>query len=117
MTLYRDPTIRFGGEEVGGIRISHMSGITRTLRVSLMETKGKRKPYQVEPLPDDSPAPSGRDWLLDIASAATVDELHAIYSDGLPREHWAAMSARKADLESAQAAEGEASEWARPRAA
>src|SRR4051812_43789846 len=27
LTLYRDPTIQFGGKAVGGIRISHMSDI------------------------------------------------------------------------------------------
>src|SRR6059058_2971210 len=25
MTLYRDPDVRFGGQDVGGIRVSHMS--------------------------------------------------------------------------------------------
>lgn len=55
MTLYRDPDVRFGGEAVGGIRVSHLSDIPRPLTMSLTETRGKRKPHRVEPLPDLSP--------------------------------------------------------------
>lgn len=47
MTLYRDPDVRFGGMAVGGIRISHMSGIQKDMTVSLTESKAKRKPYTV----------------------------------------------------------------------
>ena len=50
MTLYNDPTIRFGGAEVGGIRISHLSHIERGLRVSLTSTKGKKALHEVHPL-------------------------------------------------------------------
>ena len=35
MTLYHDPSVRFGGSEVGGIRISHMSDIEGPIRVNL----------------------------------------------------------------------------------
>lgn len=55
MTLYRDPDVRFGGEAVGGIRVSHLSHIGRPLTMTLTETRGKRKPHRVEPLPDLSP--------------------------------------------------------------
>jgi hypothetical protein len=50
MTLYRDPTVKWGGMEVGGIRISHMSDMDRDLVMSLTATKGSRKPYKVQPL-------------------------------------------------------------------
>jgi hypothetical protein len=52
MTLYRDPKIKFGGMEVGGIRISHMSHIDGKLQMALTETRGKRAPYVVQPLSD-----------------------------------------------------------------
>lgn len=42
MTLYNDPTVRFGGDEVGGIRISHMSDIDDDIKVSLTKTRGKK---------------------------------------------------------------------------
>ena len=50
MTLYRDPSVRFGGQDVGGIRVSHMSHIDKRLVLALTVTRGKRAPYTVEPL-------------------------------------------------------------------
>lgn len=50
MTLYRDPKVKFGGIEVGGIRISHMSDMQQAVTLSLTASKAKRAPYRVEPL-------------------------------------------------------------------
>lgn len=50
LTLYRDPGIKFGGEAVGGIRISHASDIAQPVQIALTETRGKRKPFRVEPM-------------------------------------------------------------------
>lgn len=50
LTLYRDPTVKWGGMEVGGIRISHMSHIEGKMQMALTATKGQRKPYVVQPL-------------------------------------------------------------------
>lgn len=50
MTLYTDPSVKFGGVVVGGIRISHLSHIKTALSMSLTATRGKRTPYTVEPL-------------------------------------------------------------------
>ncbi len=55
MTLYRDPSIRFGGEAVGGIRISHLSHITKPLTLALTITRGKRAPHVVQPLKEEAP--------------------------------------------------------------
>ncbi len=52
VTLYRDPAVRFGGQEVGGIRVSHMSHISKRLTLALTVTRGKRAPFIVDPLPD-----------------------------------------------------------------
>lgn len=52
MTLYRDDSVRFGGIEVGGIRISHMSHIERELSFPLTMSKAKRATYTVKPLKD-----------------------------------------------------------------
>jgi hypothetical protein len=48
MRLYNDPQVKFGGAEVGGIRISHMSDIERALKVSLTATKGKKALHTIE---------------------------------------------------------------------
>ena len=50
LTLFREPTVKWGGMEVGGIRISHMSNIDGTLLLAITMTKGSKKPYKVEPL-------------------------------------------------------------------
>ena len=56
LTLFRNPEITFGRDKVGGIEVSHMSDLPKRLTVSLMVTRGKRKPFSVDPLPD---APKG----------------------------------------------------------
>ena len=50
MTLYRDDKVKFGGMDVGGIRISHMSHIDSPVTMALTATKASRKPYTVKPL-------------------------------------------------------------------
>lgn len=54
MTLYCDPQVRFGGAEVGGIRISHMSDIAGEIKVSLTATKGKKALHTIKPLVVDT---------------------------------------------------------------
>ena len=55
LTLYREPSITFGREVVGGIRISHMSNIDGRKAVKVQVTRGKREEFVVDPLPDVSP--------------------------------------------------------------
>lgn len=50
MMLYRDPAITFGGQAVGGIRVSAMSHIDQPVTVALTVTRGRRAPHTVEPL-------------------------------------------------------------------
>lgn len=50
MTLYRDDSVTFGGLNVGGIRISHMSHIEKEMLVVVMKTKGKKAGIKVQPL-------------------------------------------------------------------
>lgn len=52
MTIYRDPTVKFGGQEVGGVRVSHLSHIDKRMTLALTVTRGRRAPYVVDPLPD-----------------------------------------------------------------
>lgn len=53
MTLYRDPDVTYGGIKVGGIRISHMSGIKSKQQLMLTASKQSRKQYTVMPLADE----------------------------------------------------------------
>ena len=73
MMIYRDPEISFGSDKVGGIRISHMSDIDKKLTLALTITRGKRKPYVVEPLSDALPVitPEQADDIIASIEAAT----------------------------------------------
>ncbi len=50
MTLYRDDSVTFGGLDVGGIRISHMSHLEKETIVVVMKSKGKKAGVKVYPL-------------------------------------------------------------------
>ena len=56
LTIYGDASVRYGGKEVGGLRVSHVSHIDKPITVALTVTRGKRAPFTVQPLPD-APAP------------------------------------------------------------
>lgn len=45
--LVGDAAVRFGGAEVGGIRISHVSGISEPMRLMLTTTRSKRTAFTV----------------------------------------------------------------------
>ncbi|MEE7505183.1 hypothetical protein [Methylobacterium mesophilicum] len=60
MTLYRDDAVQFGGAAVGGIRISHMSGISSAVTMALTVTRASRKPFTVKPLPEERSPPPER---------------------------------------------------------
>jgi len=49
VTLYRDDTVKFGGIEVGGIRISH-ADIDADVTIALTESRAKRKPTVIRKL-------------------------------------------------------------------
>lgn len=91
LTLYRDPTVRFGGQEVGGIRISHVDGIEKTLTLALTVTRGKRSPYVVQPLPKAEAAalPTDRIGKMIAAFAAQQVDLDRLEAKvGKPRAEW-----------------------------
>ena len=73
LTLYRDPTVRFGGQEVGGIKISHMTGLQSPQKLALTATRGKKELHTVQPLT----MPTERDYEAEGRAAANggVDAL------------------------------------------
>lgn len=74
MTLFGDPTVKFGGQKVGGIRISHLSHIVGPLTVALTVTRGKRSPFVVQPIGND-----GAKLVDGLNGAKTLDELQAAW--------------------------------------
>lgn len=78
LRLYRDDSVRFGSDITGGIRISHMSGITETKIVPIPVSRGIRGKWTVQPL---SVAPSAEDWIADIMAVPTMDGLKHKYAE------------------------------------
>ena len=52
LTMYGDHSVMFGGVAVGGIRISHLSGIKDPVSIKLTTTRSKRADFTVKPLAD-----------------------------------------------------------------
>ena len=73
VTLFRDESIRFGKDQPGGIRVSHLSHIDKPLRINLSEKRGTRKLHTIQPLIE-------RDWTAELALAA--DNIDAILTLG-----------------------------------
>lgn len=100
LTLYRDNSVKFGGKEVGGIRISHMTGIDKFLKLSVSASRGSKVTLQIEPInskaqqttaprfkpldivnqtQEQAPERPLADIVDDIANCKTSDDLNALY--------------------------------------
>lgn len=58
LTLYRDPKVKIGKEVVGGIRVSHVTGITEPKTVKVKGAMNRPVSYTFQPLPDAASAPT-----------------------------------------------------------
>lgn len=77
VTLYCDPKVRFGGQEVGGTRISHLSDIDKPKQVPLLVSRGKSAIFVVQPLPDAPATPSESD----VESTSDRDQLRSWWNE------------------------------------
>ena len=92
LTLFRDDSVTWGGEKVGGIRISHMSHIKsrEPVKLALAANKNQRKAFTITPLPDaPKPAPAPAINPDEIASAKAAaklgtDAFRAWFRDNVP---------------------------------
>lgn len=94
--LYRDESVSFGSDAVGGIRVSHMSDLPtgdEPFTVKLTTKRGRRASHTVEPLPPSISVDDAAEFEQRIADAATIQELKTIGADlkardlGQHREH------------------------------
>ena len=74
MTLFCDPTVKFGGVALGGIRVSHLSDISGPLNMMLTVTRSKRAQHVVNPLVIDHSAVMAK-W----QEAATQEDRDALW--------------------------------------
>jgi len=88
MTLYRDDKVTFGKDAVGGIRISHMSGIDRDVTMALTATRANRKPYTVRPLPTDKAEPTE---CVDLLTVLTEGRAAASRGSGALTAWWSRL--------------------------
>ena len=96
VTLYCDPAVKFGGEAVGGTRISHLSHIDGPKKVPLLVTKGRSAVFTVQPLKDAPPPPAAM-TLEDVAATTDTDTLRTAWQ-GSPPDVRAAIEARVAEI-------------------
>lgn len=79
MTLFCDPTVTWAGVKVGGIRISHLSGISEPRVFVLTQARGKKTEVTILPLAKaiehDAYVEEAR---REIAAASTLEVLKAI---------------------------------------
>lgn len=97
LTLYREPTIQFGGKTVGGIRISAMSHIEKRVEVLAQVTRGRREKFTVDPLPDAPAAPT-EPTAEQVAACVDKAELGAMWKRS-GRERRQQIEQRVADLD------------------
>ena len=84
--LYGDPSIRFGKDAVGGIRIKALSHLDEPKTVTVTVARGKRQKITIQPLPaQEAPQPAQdasqeADWYAAIEEAAgDTDALRALW--------------------------------------
>jgi len=81
LRLYCDPEVMYAGVKVGGIRISHMSGIKEPKTFLLTTGRGKRKELTIFPIADaisDEDQKEIETILAEIEAAETMETLKAI---------------------------------------
>lgn len=76
ITLYGDPTVTFGGQQVGGIRIGALSHIDKPLQLALTVTRGKRAPFTVQPIRDEGAL---KPHLSALTAATSMEELQTAW--------------------------------------
>jgi hypothetical protein len=101
LTLYCDPTVKFGPLAVGGIRISHMSDIDGPMTMALTATKGVKKAYKVLPLVAEQKADKAADGvrtLIARISSVDVKNLGNVIDDPVVVKQRAWLSANRPEL-------------------
>lgn len=104
LVLYRDETVKFGGLQVGGVRISQASHIEREMNIPVTMKQGQKAPVKVKPIKADvaplkvvTPEPDAFDVLTFagevanyISTTCDADELSAWWAEKMPLRKQAA---------------------------
>ena len=91
MTLFCDKSVTWAGKEEGGIRVSHMTGLSEKIVEFMRTSRAATKPYQIMPLTAEvkqiAPAKqTAEQWAAEQAGAArvcaTLDSLATLMDKG-----------------------------------
>lgn len=81
LTLYCDPDVMWAGVRVGGIRISHMTGLATPTTFSVTKTRGKKEVVTIQPIIEtisENDRQSIDNILEEIETCTTLETLKAI---------------------------------------
>jgi len=93
MTIFNRPDVKFGGEEVGGIRISHLSHIKSDIVIALTSTRGRKEQTRIKKL-DEGDTVAGSRARLDAAARGGMDNLRSTWS-AIPKDHQRSIGGSK----------------------
>lgn len=93
LTLYNKRDVKWGGVEVGGIRISHMSHVDGDIKLSLAATRGKKEPIIIKRLDASDGVVKAR-AALDTAARSGMEALKAAWG-ALPGPHKVAIGGQE----------------------
>lgn len=105
-TLFNDETVKWAGQAVGGIRVSHMEGLANQRKLMLTYTRGKKKENIIQPLVVDGPAKKWRERLFSVAEGQgelTVIEAWAKVPEKVKKELGQSLYDKLTALEAAAA--------------
>lgn len=78
LILAGDPTVRFGGQQVGGIRVAALSHIDKPFTANLTATRGKRTPYKVAVLTTAPAPPTPRQQMFELLKGQGMTDKDSI---------------------------------------
>ncbi len=94
LTLYCDPDVTWGGMKVGGIRVSHMEGLTSPRTLMLTRTRGKKGANVIKPLVVEPAAtkPTTREPIIDRAEMQRQADAAKGMSPEEKKEWWSGLT-------------------------
>ncbi len=70
-TVFNDETVTWAGKAVGGIRVSHMEGLSQPRSLMLTRTRGKKAETIIQPLAVEGPVARWKTRLFAVAEGGT----------------------------------------------
>lgn len=93
-TIYNDPEVTWGGMKVGGIRVSHMEGLTSPRTLMLTKTRGKKGATVIKPL--EKHTANTTNTAPEIDRYKLRSDMEAVADDpAAKREWWAGLSSEE----------------------